>query len=61
MVEPYYEEIWEEALGTWHRQEVNWPRRRDFRTLQAWFEIELHSLVLEQKGGWLWTARYERY
>ncbi len=61
VVEPYYEQIWEEELGAWHRQEANWPRRRDFTTFQAWFEIELHSLVLDLKGGWLWTERYERY
>ncbi len=61
LVEPYYEVIWEEELGAWHRREADWPPQRDFTTFQAWFELELHSLVLDLKGGWLWTERYERY
>ncbi len=61
LVRPYYEAIWEEELGAWHRREADWPQRRDFTTFQAWFELELHSLVLDLKGGWLWTERYERY
>jgi hypothetical protein len=61
IVEPYYEQIWEEELGAWHRREKDWPKGRDFTAFQAWFEIEVHSLVLDLKGRWLWTERYERY
>ncbi len=61
LVEPHYEVIWEEELGAWHRREADWPQWRDFTTFQAWFELELHSLVLDLQGGWLWTERYERY
>jgi hypothetical protein len=58
---PYYERIWEEELGAWHRLEAAWPKRRDFMTFQAWVEIAVHRLVLDLKDGWLWTERYERY
>jgi len=51
LIEPYYEAIWEEELGAWHRREANWPQQRDFTTFQAWFELELHSPVLDLKGG----------
>jgi hypothetical protein len=61
VVEPYYGLTWEEELGAWHRLEKDWPRRRDFTTFQAWFEVEVHSVVLDLKGGWLWTERYARY
>ena len=61
LLEPYYAAIFEEELGAWHRVEAEWPQRRNFKTFQAWFEIEVHSMVLDLKGGWLWTERYERY
>jgi hypothetical protein len=51
LVEPYFEIIGEEELGAWRRREADWPQRRDFTTFQAWFELELHSLVLDLKGG----------
>ena len=61
LLEPYFEIIFEEELNAWHRREADWPQERDFRLFQAWFDIELHSLVLDLKGGWLRTERYERY
>jgi hypothetical protein len=53
--------MFEEELNAWHRVEADWPQHRDFAMFQAWFEIEIHSLVLALKGGWLWTERYARY
>ncbi len=38
LLEPYYEAIFEEDLGAWHRVEGDWPQGRDFATFQAWFE-----------------------
>ena len=62
MLEPYYAVIFEEELGAWHRVEADWPKRCDFETFQAWFEIEVHSMVLDLPGGWwLRTEHYERY
>jgi hypothetical protein len=60
-LEPYSDIIFEEELNAWHRLEEDWPQERDFTLFQAWFEIEIHSLVLDLKGGWLWTERYESY
>src|SRR5579862_6452594 len=61
LLEPYFEAIFEEELNGWHRVAEDWPPQRDFALFQAWFEIEIHSLVLDLKGGWLWAERYERY
>ena len=60
-LEPYFDILFEEELNAWHRREEDWPQERDFALFQAWFEIEIHSLVLDLKGGWLWTERYEAY
>ena len=59
---PYYAAIFEEELGGWHRRESEWPARRDLSPFLAWFEVEIHSLVLDLKGGWcVRTEGYERY
>jgi hypothetical protein len=61
LMTPYYQTIFEEELGSWHRVEANWPARRDLPTFFAWFEVETHSMVLDVVGGWLRSERYERY
>ncbi len=61
LLEPYYAAIFEEELGAWHRVEADWPRRRDLTTFLAWFDVEVHSLVLDLVGGWLRSERYDRY
>ncbi len=53
MLEPYYAAIFEEELGAWHRVEADWPRRRDLAMFLAWFDVEVHSLVLDLVGGWI--------
>lgn len=61
LLEPYFDIIFEEELNAWHRRAEDWPQERDFALFQAWFEFEIHSLVLDLKGGWVWTERYESY
>jgi hypothetical protein len=62
LLEPHFAVIFEEELGGWHRVKADWPQRRDIETFQAWFEIEVHSMVLDLPGGrWLRTEHYERY
>lgn len=40
-----YVEIFERELDDWHTDESAWPEKRDFKTFQEWFSIELHSVV----------------
>jgi hypothetical protein len=61
LLEPYYQAIFEEELRAWHRIEADWPRRRDLKMFLAWFEVEVHSLVLDLVGGWIRSERYDRY
>jgi hypothetical protein len=60
-LERYYQAIFEEELGAWHRLEDAWPRLRDLTTFLAWFDIEVHSLVIDLGGRWVRSERYERY
>jgi hypothetical protein len=62
LLEPYDAAIFEEELGGWHRRDSAWPTRRDLSTFLDWFEVEVHSMVLDLRGGW-WvrTEGYERY
>lgn len=58
---PYYAAIFEEELGAWHRVEDAWPSRRDLRTFLAWFDVEVHTMVLDLVGRWIRSERYIRY
>lgn len=40
-----YAEIFERELDGWHTDSSAWPQRRDFKTFQQWFSVELHSVV----------------
>lgn len=40
-----YAEIFERELDGWHTDPSAWPQKRDFKTFQQWFSIELHSVI----------------
>lgn len=40
-----YAEIFERELDGWHTDPSAWPQKRDFKTFQEWFSIDLHSVV----------------
>jgi hypothetical protein len=40
-----YAEIFERELDGWDTEPSAWPQKRDFKTFQEWFSIELHSVV----------------
>ena len=46
-VRPYFEVIFEHELASWHRFENDWPAKRDFATFPKWFDVEVHSMVLD--------------
>ena len=58
IIKPHFEFIFEEELNSWHRLVSNWPANRDLATFLDWFEVEIHSLVLDLHGGRLKTERY---
>ena len=50
--------IFEEELNGWHRLKSDWPPHRDLDTFLDWFEVQIHSMVLDLHQGRLKTERY---
>lgn len=61
IIAPHFAAIFEEELNDWHRVERDWPVNRDLTLFQAWFDVEVHSMVLDLGRGRLKTERYERH
>jgi hypothetical protein len=39
--------IFELQLGTWTDDETTWPQSRDLASFREWFNIEIHSVVVD--------------
>jgi hypothetical protein len=59
IVRPYFKAIFEEELNGWYRLESAWPSPRTYETFLEWFEVEVHSMVLDLQGSWF--IRTESY
>ena len=58
VIKPHFEFIFEEELNSWHRLKSDWPLHRDLDTFLDWFEVQIHSMVLDLHQGRLKTERY---
>jgi len=45
ILERVYPEVFENELWGWHTDESAWPENRDLKAFEAWFAIEMHSVV----------------
>jgi hypothetical protein len=52
------EEMFEHELDAWHTDRAAWPRNRSYTMLQEWFEIEIHSMVVDLGAGPLRADEY---
>ena len=43
--------LFESELEGWYTDESLWPKKRDLKTFNEWFEVECHSVVLDTVGG----------
>ena len=59
VVKRYFREIFQHELRAWHRIENDWPKNRDFVTFMEWFEIEVHSMVLDIHRGQIDSDPFE--
>jgi hypothetical protein len=41
------EEIFNDQLGGWYRDEASWPEDRSFKVFRGWFDFEYHSMLLD--------------
>jgi len=47
IVSAYHEDIFAELLGGWWTDEDDWPEPLDLDTFRAWFDVAVHSVVLD--------------
>lgn len=40
-------DIFEESLEAWYTDEEHWPRNRNEKMFDEWFELEIHSDVID--------------
>ena len=39
--------IFEEQLESWYTDETNWPKNRDWKTFQEWFDVRIHTMAFD--------------
>jgi len=44
--------LFENELAGWMTDDAWWPKQRDWRTFKKWFDVEIHSVVLDT----VWAA-----
>jgi hypothetical protein len=45
-----YTEVFEHELGGWCTEEGLWPANRSYQTFRKWFEVEIHTMVVDISG-----------
>lgn len=43
----YWQDLFEAELEGWYTDESIWPQERTIETFMGWFDIEIHSTVIE--------------
>lgn len=46
-LQKHYSSIFEQELAGWHRDPSAWPGKRSLRTFMEWFDVEMHSMVVD--------------
>lgn len=41
------EQVFEMELSSWYEDRARWPKDRSLRTFWDWFDVEVHSLVID--------------
>ena len=41
------DDLFEKELDAWDRDPRTWPKSRDYHTFRDWFDVEIHSMVLD--------------
>jgi hypothetical protein len=51
IVDHYHDLIFETELEDWVRDESAWPSDRNYALFREWFDVEIHSVVLDLVAG----------
>ena len=47
LVRKHFEDLFANELNDWCTDEDRWPQKRTCALFAAWFEVEVHSMVLD--------------
>lgn len=50
-VKKHFDQLFENELNDWNTDEERWPQDRTYTLFQAWFDVEVHSMVLDLEDG----------
>jgi hypothetical protein len=51
LVDQYWQTILEHELAAWEQDQRRWPSGRSLTMFLAWFEVDLHGLVIDLGEG----------
>jgi len=57
-VEEIYDEIFEIELNAWYTHEALWPPHRDYKMFLEWFDVEIHSMVIDSQEDEIEAEEY---
>ena len=46
-LDEHHQRIFAMELGSWHEDSSIWPRERSLKTFWEWFDVEIHSTVID--------------
>lgn len=46
-IQEIYGKIFDLELNSWYTNEALWPRERNFEMFLEWFDVEVHSMVID--------------
>ncbi len=46
-IDEMYERLFEMELASWVQEPEHWPQKRTLQMFWEWFDVELHSLVID--------------
>ena len=50
IIKAAFKAVFEHELWAWHRDEADWPQKRDYKTFLEWFDVEINGLILDLVG-----------
>jgi hypothetical protein len=50
-VESMHKAIFEVELQGWYLEQKHWPKHRSLKMFREWFDVELHSMVIDVTGA----------
>jgi hypothetical protein len=45
----HFDEIFKNELNNWYTDEKAWPVKRTYKQFKEWFEVEMHSMILDME------------